>query len=51
MVAATEVDTGQPATPRKSDGAAVRLDRVSKAFGDRQVLQDVTFEVPAGAGS
>jgi phospholipid/cholesterol/gamma-HCH transport system ATP-binding protein len=50
MVAATEVDARHPATPRKSDGAAVRLDRVSKAFGDRQVLQDVTFEVPEGAG-
>jgi phospholipid/cholesterol/gamma-HCH transport system ATP-binding protein len=50
MAAATEVDPRQPVTPRKPNGAAVRLDRVSKAFGDRRVLQDVTFEVPEGAG-
>jgi phospholipid/cholesterol/gamma-HCH transport system ATP-binding protein len=29
---------------------AVRLDRVSKAFGARRVLDDVSFEVPAGSG-
>ena len=29
---------------------AVRLDRVSKAFGTRHVLDDVSFEVPAGSG-
>jgi phospholipid/cholesterol/gamma-HCH transport system ATP-binding protein len=29
---------------------AVRLDGVSKAFGERHVLQDVSFEVPAGCG-
>ena len=29
---------------------AVRLDRVSKAFGTRRVLDDVSFEVPAGSG-
>ena len=29
---------------------AVRLDRVSKAFGARRVLDDVSFEVPTGAG-
>ena len=29
---------------------AVKLDRVSKAFGTRRVLDDVSFEVPAGAG-
>jgi len=37
-----------------SDGAgampAVRLDSVSKAFGSRAVLDDVTFEVAAGSG-
>jgi len=40
--------------PRTADGApgapAVRLDHVSKAFGDRRVLEDVSFEVPAGCG-
>ena len=29
---------------------AVKLDRVSKAFGTRRVLDDVSFEVPAGSG-
>ena len=28
----------------------VRLDRVSKAFGTRRVLDDVSFDVPAGSG-
>lgn len=30
--------------------SAVRLDRVTKAFGTRRVLDDVSFEVPPGAG-
>lgn len=30
--------------------AAVRLDHVTKSFGTRKVLDDVTFEVPSGAG-
>ena len=30
--------------------SAVRLEHVSKAFGSRQVLNDVSFEVPAGSG-
>jgi phospholipid/cholesterol/gamma-HCH transport system ATP-binding protein len=29
---------------------AVRLERVSKAFGKRRVLDDVSFDVPAGKG-
>jgi phospholipid/cholesterol/gamma-HCH transport system ATP-binding protein len=29
---------------------AVRLDHVSKAFGSRRVLDDVSFDVPAGCG-
>jgi phospholipid/cholesterol/gamma-HCH transport system ATP-binding protein len=29
---------------------AVRLDQVTKAFGGRKVLDDVSFEVPAGSG-
>lgn len=29
---------------------AVRLERVSKSFGGRRVLEDVSFEVPAGRG-
>jgi len=34
----------------QQEGAAVRLDGVSKAFGTRRVLDDVSFEVPAGCG-
>jgi phospholipid/cholesterol/gamma-HCH transport system ATP-binding protein len=30
--------------------AAVRLERVTKAFGARTVLDDLSFEVPAGSG-
>ena len=30
--------------------AAVRLEGVSKSFGDKHVLRDVSFEVPAGCG-
>ena len=37
--------TPSPETPAP---AAVRLDRVTKAFGSRVVLDDVTFEVRAG---
>jgi len=32
------------------DGSAVRLDHVSKAFGSRKVLDDVSFEVASGSG-
>ncbi len=31
-----------------NDGAAVRFEHVSKAFGDKKVLQDVSFEVKPG---
>ena len=30
------------------DGCAVAFERVSKSFGARQILRDVSFEVPAG---
>ena len=33
-----------------SEEPAVRLDRVSKAFGTRRVLDDVSFDVPEGCG-
>lgn len=33
-----------------SEEPAVRLDHVSKAFGSRRVLDDVSLEVPAGLG-
>jgi phospholipid/cholesterol/gamma-HCH transport system ATP-binding protein len=29
-------------------GATIRLEHVSKSFGERRVLEDVSFEVPAG---
>lgn len=32
------------------DAPAVRLDHVTKAFGTRRVLDDVSFDVPAGCG-
>jgi phospholipid/cholesterol/gamma-HCH transport system ATP-binding protein len=34
----------------RAEAAAVRLEGVSKAFGTRRVLDDVSFEVPAGCG-
>lgn len=40
--------SAQEAAPH--DGPAVRLDGVTKAFGARPVLDDVSFEVPAGSG-
>jgi phospholipid/cholesterol/gamma-HCH transport system ATP-binding protein len=40
--------TGEPNGDRRA--AAVRLDHVSKTFGARKVLDDVSFEVPSGAG-
>ncbi len=46
--------TAAPPEPRAADKAsgepAVRLDHVSKAFGEKRVLDDVSFEVPAGCG-
>ncbi len=32
------------------EAPAVRLDHVTKAFGNRRVLDDVSFDVPAGSG-
>lgn len=55
MTAAADVEREAPATPATGAAsagaiAAVRLDGVVKAFGDRRVLDDVSFEVPAGCG-
>ncbi len=33
-----------------AEAPAVRLDHVTKAFGSRRVLDDVSFDVPAGSG-
>jgi len=41
---------GDAAAVGPSSQTAVRLDHVTKAFGDRKVLDDVSFEVPAGSG-
>jgi phospholipid/cholesterol/gamma-HCH transport system ATP-binding protein len=48
---AAEAPAGRP-KPRENgeSGPAVKLDHVSKAFGERRVLDDVSFEVPAGCG-
>lgn len=35
---------------RRDGGPAIRLDHVTKAFGGRKVLDDVSFDVPAGSG-
>ena len=59
MSVATESHTvDAPSRQRESDGAgrpaqvkpAVRFDRVTKGFGGRDVLHDVSFEVPSGSG-
>jgi phospholipid/cholesterol/gamma-HCH transport system ATP-binding protein len=42
--------TNSNSTPVRRNGPAVRLDHVSKAFGSRKVLDDVSFEVLSGCG-
>ena len=44
--------TGAPARSNagSANGVAVRFDRVTKSFGSRKVLDDVSFEVPSGSG-
>jgi phospholipid/cholesterol/gamma-HCH transport system ATP-binding protein len=49
MTTATVEPLGQSAAPVKAK-TAVRLDRVTKSFGDRRALDDVSFEVEAGRG-
>jgi phospholipid/cholesterol/gamma-HCH transport system ATP-binding protein len=58
MPAASETPRGAPPTEpagdrtdlRHDDESAIRLDHVTKAFGGRKVLDDVSFDVPAGSG-
>lgn len=58
MPAASETPRGAPPTEPAGDRtdlrhdgeAAIRLDHVAKAFGGRKVLDDVSFDVPAGSG-
>jgi phospholipid/cholesterol/gamma-HCH transport system ATP-binding protein len=46
-----EAPAGHARTGEKGgNGPAVKLDHVSKAFGERRVLDDVSFEVPEGCG-
>jgi len=49
-----EVSPDDAARPREANTSkvtpAVRMDRVTKTFGTRKVLDDVTFDVPCGAG-
>ena len=39
-----------PRAPARAGTPAVRLEHVSKSFGSRRVLNDVTFDVAAGCG-
>jgi len=49
MIAAAPETTSDSTTVRPG-GSAVRLDHVTKAFGSRKVLDDVSFEVASGSG-
>jgi phospholipid/cholesterol/gamma-HCH transport system ATP-binding protein len=40
----------EPTAPARAGTPAVRLEHVSKSFGSRRVLNDVTFDVAAGCG-
>ena len=40
----------EPTVPAHAGTLAVRLEHVSKSFGSRRVLDDVTFDVAAGCG-
>lgn len=40
----------EPTVPAPAGTPAVRLEHVSKSFGSRRVLDDVTFDVAAGCG-
>jgi len=37
-------------TQPAADRSAIRMDHVTKVFGTRKILDDVTFDVPAGGG-
>lgn len=55
MTAAADVERAAPAVPATGPRPAaavpaVRLEGVVKAFGGRRVLDDVSFDVPAGCG-
>jgi phospholipid/cholesterol/gamma-HCH transport system ATP-binding protein len=50
LTAAASAPVLEPQASRPAGTAAVRLEHVSKAFGSRKVLDDVTFDVAAGCG-
>jgi phospholipid/cholesterol/gamma-HCH transport system ATP-binding protein len=50
MVAAAERPLCDEPSAAPGTCVAVRLERVSKTFGSRRVLDDVSFDVPVGAG-
>lgn len=50
MSEVVDAPRARPTDSREADTPAVRLDHVTKAFGTRQVLEDVSFEVPGGCG-
>ena len=43
-------ETSVAEAPSSKPSPSVRLDHVSKSFGSRRVLEDVSFDVPAGCG-
>jgi phospholipid/cholesterol/gamma-HCH transport system ATP-binding protein len=50
MTAAAELPIRRQSSPGSGASVAVRLDGVSKSFGTRRVLDNVSFEVAAGSG-
>ncbi len=50
MTAAAELPIRGQSSPGSGAAVAVRLDGVSKSFGTRRVLDNVSFEVAAGSG-
>jgi phospholipid/cholesterol/gamma-HCH transport system ATP-binding protein len=50
MTAAAELTVRGRSSPGSGASVAVRLDGVSKSFGTRRVLDNVSFEVAAGSG-
>jgi phospholipid/cholesterol/gamma-HCH transport system ATP-binding protein len=49
-VAEAQLAPAQEAAGGAARGSTVRLDHVTKSFGERRVLDDVSFEVPGGCG-
>lgn len=50
MATTAEIEHSQAVPAREAARAAVRLEGVTKAFGGRRVLQEVSFDVAEGSG-